>query len=237
MQAATAGRAETSSNGGVVRLGQLANIRTGMAMAERFARMRVGDWALDVVGSTDIVKDRVALGEGLRRIEVRQSVVSEKHLLEPYDILVTARAQTVKVALVPPSVTRAVASVTLLVVRTPDPGTGLAQFLWYFLSSKQGRAEVTSRLTATSLPMLSATAIGEVPVPLPPAAELHRLANFVDAAEEWRAAALEAVRLRDVALKESLIRAITRNDTKTPDGWLEHHIGAERHARRPAPNL
>ncbi len=79
----------------------------------------------------------------------------------------TARAQAVKVALVPPNVSRTVAAVTLLVVRTPDPGSGLAHRLWYYISSERGRAAIASMLTATSLPTLSAKALGEVQVPKP----------------------------------------------------------------------
>ena len=50
-----------------------------------------------------------------------------------------------KVALVPPDVTRTVASTTLLVARTPDPGTGLAHFLWYYLTSTPGRSAIAAR--------------------------------------------------------------------------------------------
>ena len=148
--------------------------------------------------------DRVAL-EGLRRVEVRRDDRSQTHLLQPYDVLVTARSQAVKVALVPPGVSRTVAGVTLLVVCPADPGTGLAHFLWYYLSSTWGRAEVVSRLTATSLPTLSARALGDVPVPVPPRAELGRLADLVEAAELSHTAAVEAVHARHDVLRDAII--------------------------------
>ena len=193
-------------------LRRLAEIRQGMALASRNARTRSGDWSLHVVDSADIADDRVTL-EDLRTVEVREGVTSRKHLLEPYDILVTARSQVVKVALVQPNVFRTVAAVTLLVVRTPDPGSGLAHFLWYYLSSGRGRAEIASRLTATSVPTLSARSLGEVPVPMPSSAELRRIPDLVFLAELSREDALEAVRVRHDVLRDAIIaEAIARED-------------------------
>ena len=179
----------------IIELASLADVKQGMGVAGRAAGALPGDWRLRVVESADIVDDRLSL-EGLREIGVRQGVRTEAHLLKPFDILVTARSQAVKVALVPPSVTRTVAAATLLVVRTPDPGSGLAHFLSYYLASTRGRAEVAARLTATSLPALSAKALGDVPVAPPPTTELPRLADLIETTTVARAAALEAARVR-----------------------------------------
>lgn len=176
-------------------------------MAGRGAGARPGDWRLRVVESADIVDDRLSL-EGLREIGLRRGVRTEAHLLEPYDILVTARSPAVKVALVPPGVSRTVAAATLLVVRTPDPGTGLAHFLWYYLTSTRGRAAVASRFTATSLPALSARALGDVQVAVPSASQLKRLADLIEATEASRETALEAVRVRHDVLRDAIIGSV-----------------------------
>ena len=180
-------------------------------MAGRGAGARSGDWELYVVESANIDDDRLALEE-LRTIEARRDIRTEAHLLRPYDLLVTARSRAVRVALVPPDITRTVAAATLLVVRTPDPGTGLAHFLWYYLSSGRGRAEIASRLTATSLPTLSAKALGEVPVPRPAPAELRRLASLIEATEASREAALEAVRVRHDVVRDAIIAAAAKEE-------------------------
>ena len=189
------------------RLVDLADIRQGMATAGRAAGSRPGDWPISVVESGDILDDRLCL-DGLSRIEIKRDRRSEAHLLEPFDILVTARSQAVKVALVPPGVSRTVAASTLLVLRTPDPGTGLPHFLWCYLTSKRGRAAVTARLTTTSLPTLSAKALGGVPVAFPPASELSRLADLVEATEASRDAALDAVRVRHDVLRDAIIGTV-----------------------------
>lgn len=188
-------------------LSGVADVRQGLAMAGRGAGAQRGDWRLRVVESSDIVDDRLSF-EGLREIGVRRGVRTEAHLLEPFDILVTARSPAVKVAMVPPGVSRTVAATTLLVVRPPDPGTGLAHFLWYYLTSTRGRAEVAARFTATSLPTLSARALGDVPVVVPPASELNRLADLIEATEASREAALEAVRVRHDVLRDAIIGAL-----------------------------
>ena len=190
-----------------VELAELTDIRQGMALAGHGVGARPGNWALQMVESADIVEDRLAL-EDLRTIGVRETIWSVAHLLHPYDILVTARSHAIKVALVPPGVFRTVAAVTLLVVRTPDPGSGLAHFLWYYLSSGRGRAEITSRLTATSVPTLSARSLGEVPVPLPSSRELRLMPDLILESEWSRKTALEAVRARHDVLRDAIIAEI-----------------------------
>ena len=191
-----------------MKLAALADVRQGMVMAGSGAGARPGDWELRLVESADIVDDHLRL-EDLRDIEVRRDARTKAHLLRPHDILVTARSPVVKVALVPPDVTHTVAGATMLVIRAPDPGTGLAHFLWYYLSSTIGRAQVVARLTATALPTLSIRALSELPVPVPLPDELYRLADLIEAAEESRAAALEAVRLRHDVVRDAIIVSAT----------------------------
>ncbi len=176
-------------------------------MAGRGAGAQPGDWMVRVVESADIVDDRMHL-EGLRETGIRRGARTVAHLLEPFDIVVTARSQSVKVALVPPGASGTVASTTLLVLRTHDPGTGLAHFLWYYLTSSHGRSEVAARYTTTTLPTLSARALGGMPVVVPPPGELRRLADLVEAATASRDAAVEAVRARHDVVRDSVISCI-----------------------------
>src|SRR5690349_9204635 len=94
-------------------LGDVASIGQGMATSGKGSGARYGNWSLNVIESGDIEADTVRM-EGLRAVEVEQNAWTEKHLLRPYDVLVTARSQSVKVGLVPPQLTRTVAASTLL---------------------------------------------------------------------------------------------------------------------------
>lgn len=195
-----------------MKLSALADIRQGMVMAGSGVGARPGDWELHVVESADIVDDHLDLSE-LRSVRVQRDVRSEAHLLNPYDILVTARSHAVKVALVPRDVRRTVAGPTLLVVRASAPWSGLAHFLWYYLSSTIGRGQVVARLTATTLPTLSVRELSELPVRVPPPDQLDRMADLIVAAEWSRAASLEAVRVRHDVVRDAIIaRAVAEEE-------------------------
>ena len=112
----------------------LADVYQGLARAGRGAGARAGDWKLRIVESSDLPDDGWLDTDGLREIGVAQGVRTERHLLRPFDVLVTARSGSVQVALVPPGVSRTVAGITLLVTRPREPESGMGHWLWYFLT-------------------------------------------------------------------------------------------------------
>ena len=164
---------------------------------------------LRLVESGDIAEDGWLELGALREVGVVQGVRTERHLLRPYDVLVTARSGSIHVALVPPEVSRTVAGVTLLVVRPREPGTGMGHWLWYFLTSAYGRAQIEKRLTVSStVTSLSARSLGEVEVPVPSQRELDMVARLVEASESAYNSAVEAARLRREVIRDSLIQRI-----------------------------
>jgi hypothetical protein len=192
-------------------LGSLAEITQGVGTGGRSAGARPGPWLLSVVDSSDIDDDHLR-GTERRTISVAQTSWSEKRLLRPFDLLVTGRSQRVKVALVPPEVARTVAASTLLVVRTPDPGTGLAHYLWYFLTSRFGRTDLEGRVRkGMTIPTLSASALAEVLVPMPSASELRTFAALVAVSDAAYRAALDAARIRHQSVRDAVIDRIATN--------------------------
>src|SRR5947208_316081 len=108
-------------------LRDLASVAPGMGPIGRSPAARQGPWKLSVIDSADVEGDRIATPpQDLRTIEVLQSAWTERQLLRPFDILVTARSRRIKTALVPATTARTVAAATLLVVRVPEPSSGLA---------------------------------------------------------------------------------------------------------------
>ena len=137
---------------------------------------------------------------------------SERHLLRPFDVLVTARAGSIQAALVPPQVSRTVAGVTLLVVRAREPSIGMGHWLWYFLTSTFGRAEMTKRLVVSAtIKALSAGSLGEIEIPVPPSGALERVARLVEASEEVYASELKAAILRRETLRDGIVRSLIVN--------------------------
>lgn len=191
-------------------MGEVVDVHQGLGRSGRGAGARPGEWGLRLVESGDLPEGGGWLDlDGLREIEVDHNVRTERHLLQPFDVLVAARAESPRAALVPPGVSRTVAGVTLLVVRPKHPDSGLGHWLWWFLSSPHGQAQLARRLTVSStITSLSASSLREVEVPVPSARELHQAAELVEASEAAYEAAVEAARLRRDALRDSLIHEI-----------------------------
>ena len=194
----------------MIRMAEAADVYLGLGRSGRGAGARPGEWGLRMVESSDLPEGGGWLDlSGLREIEVDHNVRTERHLLQPFDVLVAARAELPRAALVPPGVSRTVAGVTLLVVRPKHPDSGLGHWLWWFLSSTHGRAQLARRLTVSStITSLSANSLREIEVPVPSARELHQAAELVEASEAAYEAAVEAARLRREALRDSLIHEI-----------------------------
>lgn len=191
-------------------MSDVADAYLGLGQAGRGAGARAGEWGLRLVESSDLPEGGgwLDLG-GLREIGVDRNVRTERHLLRPFDVLVAARAESPRAALVPPGVSKTVAGVTLLVVRPRHPDSGMGHWLWWFLSSAHGRAQLARRLTVSStITSLSANSLREIEVPVPSARELHLAAELVEASEAAYEAAVEAARLRREALRDSLIHEI-----------------------------
>ena len=74
----------------------------------------------------------------------------------------------------------------------------MGHWLWYFLTSAHGRAQIAQRLTVTSL---SARSLGEVEIPMPSERNLDAVARLVEASEAAYDSAVEAARLRREMLR------------------------------------
>ena len=99
------------------RIADIAAVSQGMPAFGGRPGMLPGDETLQMVESGDLRDACWVDLDGLKEIKVHHSATIERHRLQPYDVLVTARAGYIQASLVPRGVSRTVASVTLLVVR------------------------------------------------------------------------------------------------------------------------
>ena len=134
---------------------------------------------------------------------------TERHLLQPYDVLVTARSTVVKAALVPPSLTPAVANSTLAVVHPREPELGV--FLWWFFTSRHGRAQLQARMVGSTVMLLRAGALMDVEVPVPDRRQLRQIADLVEASEAAYEAAIRAAEIRHETVRDHLIDDLLRS--------------------------
>ena len=193
-------------------ISDIAYVSQGLALAGRGAGARQGDWSLQVAESGDLAGACWLNLDGLKEIHVMRNARTERHLLRPYDILVNARAGTSQAALVPPQVSRTAAGITLLVVQPHEPDIGMGHFLWYFLSSSVGRAQLAKRQTvAATTVSLSARSVGEIEIPIPAPRALDQLARIVEASEDAHFKGSLALQLRRDLLRDSIIGSIDPN--------------------------
>ena len=187
-------------------VGELAEVSQGLARAGRGAGARVGDWMLSVAEAGD-VEDGWLEVDRLRQMGFVQNIHTEKHLLRPFDVVVTARSGRIKAALVPPHVSRTVAGITLLVMRPKRPESGMGHWLWYFLTSARGQAELANRVTAnTTSYSLSATSLSEVEVPVPIPRRLDLMARLVETTEEAYSSEMRVAQMRREVLRDSIVQ-------------------------------
>lgn len=181
---------------------QLASVSQGLVTSGHGAGARAGDWAVQEVSLGSIEADRIEL-DSLDTIRIELNPRTERHLLRPYDVLVTARSTRVKAALVPPSLSRAVANSTLAVVRPRDPEMGA--YLWWFFTSRYGRAQLQGRMVGSTVMLLRANALLDVDVPIPSPRRLRLIADLVEASERAYDAALRAATIRHETIRDYII--------------------------------
>lgn len=192
---------------------ELANVYQGIARAGHGVGAHSGEWMLRIVESGDVRDDGWLDLNGLNEIGLVHDVRIERHLLRPFDLLVTARTASTQVALVPPEVSRTVAGVTLLVVRAKQPEFGMGHWLWYCLTSSLGRTQIAKQMTmSATLKSLSAKNLGEVKVPVPSPRDLDAAARLVEASEEAYESTIEAARLRREVLRDAVIHELAHGD-------------------------
>ena len=191
------------------RISDIARVTQGLSAATSRSGVLLERERFQLVESSNLRDSCWVDMAGTRPIELARSVRIQDHLLHPHDVLVTARAGNVQAAMVPPGGAMTVANVTLLVVRPNEPGLGMGHYLWYWLTSSWGQAQLKRRLTTTAtVTALSATNLGEVELPIPSPQELDRIARLVEVSEEAYAASVEAARLRKDVLRDSIIGTV-----------------------------
>ncbi|MCE7927191.1 MAG: restriction endonuclease subunit S [Chloroflexi bacterium CFX7] len=192
----------------LVPLSEVATVSQGLVMSGHGAGARPGDWVVQEVSLGNIESDRIDV-DSLNTIMLEFNPRTERHLLGPYDVLVTARSTKVKSALVPAALSRAVANSTLAVVRPRAPELGV--FLWWFFTSRYGRAQLQARMVGSTVMLLRARSLLDVEVPVPPTRDLHRIAELIETSERAYEAAIRVAEIRHETLRDYFIEDLLRH--------------------------
>lgn len=85
----------------------------------------------------------------------------------------------------------------------------MGHYLWYLLTSTYGQSQLVKPLTVNAtITTLSASAAGEVEVPMPSPRELGQVVRLVEASEEAYISAVQAARLRRETVRDSVIQQL-----------------------------
>ena len=134
-----------------------------------------------------------------------QNLHTERHLLRPFDVLVTARSGRIQASLLPPHVSGTVAGIPLLAVHPNRPEPAMGHCLLYFLTSAHGQAGLAKRITANSTSFsLPATSLLEVEVPVPAPRRLELMAQLVETSEAVYSSEMRVAQLCQQALQDAI---------------------------------
>jgi restriction endonuclease S subunit len=185
-----------------------------MARSGRAAGARRGDVPVRLVSGLNIRDDRLFVND-LEEINVDHTVLTRKHLLEPYDVVLSGKSTALKAAYVPPGIGRAVANSTMVVLQPLDADIGL--YLWWLITSRRGRELFESVIErGATLWSLPPQAVAGLKIPVPPAAELRLLARLIEESERAYWASRDAADLRRTALRDHITSRLLNGTSSGP---------------------
>jgi hypothetical protein len=157
-------------------LGSLAEIQMGYPFRSRLEHDPMGE--VSVVQMKDI--DVANLVRVDRAIRVSLPEGKAHHLLRPGDLLFRSRGQSNGAALVPDSLGEAVVAAPILRIR---PRLVLPEYLCWFLNAPLTQLQLASMAAGTSVRMISAEALKDLEVPVPPVIVQRRVAEVAALAD------------------------------------------------------
>jgi type I restriction enzyme M protein len=195
-------------------LGDVARVYSGLALGRRSA---VQDgFRLPAVSLKDITDNRLSLAD-LDFLSFSRPGAVDRYLARQGDVLVSARGTRLKVAVVPPELDGAVVTATLIGIRPGD--RILPEVIAAFLRSPAGQRALLARArSSTQQVALTPSDLATVRCPVPSMNDQERIAEFARLADEYRAAADDASRIRDQIITRAIAALITRRRQRSRGG-------------------
>lgn len=186
--------AQNSGQPSAIRLGDAANVFTGIGVSREDTIEREGE-KLPMIGVRDIADDAVAPIAALDTVGFARPEKAGAYRVRDGDILVTGRGTALKFGLVGRETEGAIASGNVIVIRTLGEVEPAA--LYAVLSSEAYRPKIELlRRGSTTLLSLSAKDLAKLELQLPPIAEQRLIAALVVEAREAYHTAINAAEIR-----------------------------------------
>lgn len=163
-----------------MKLGELADIRTGYPFRSRLEHDPAGD--VVVIQMKDI--DDVDLLHPEHAIKVVLPAGKEGHLLQPGDLVFRSRGRTNTVALVGAEIGAAVLAAPMLLIR---PRGVWPAYLHWFINTSRAQAALAALAEGTSVRMISKEALQTLEVPVPSAERQRQMVELATLAQQEQA--------------------------------------------------
>lgn len=159
-----------------------------------------------------------------RRLLGREAPSRARQVVAHRDVLVsTVRPNLNAVALVPPSLDKAIASTGFCVLR-PDGAMLDSSYLFHWVKTPEFIADMVRRATGASYPAVSDRTVLSSTIPLPPLPAQRRIAAILDEADALRAKRRETMASFD-SLAHSIFLDMFGNPATNPKGWPRERLG------------
>jgi type I restriction enzyme S subunit len=153
-----------------------------------------------------------------RQVLAREAPSRARQVVASRDVLVsTVRPNLNAVAVVPPSLDKAIASTGFCVLR-PNPAQLDSSYLFHWVKTPEFVSHMVRRATGASYPAISDRIVHSSEIPLPTLPEQHRVAAILDQADELRAKRRAAFDHLDL-LAHSIFLELFGNPATNPKGW------------------
>jgi type I restriction enzyme S subunit len=173
------------------------------------------------IGSLD--RERKAI-VGTTRFPPKEAPSRAKYIVRAGDILVsTVRPNLNAVAVVPPSLSGAIASSGFAVLRV-DQAKASSDFVFHWVRTKRFVDEMVRQATGASYPAVSAAIVGASLVPQIPLEHQRRIAAILDKADAIRRKRQEAIALTEQLLRSTFLEMFG-DPVTNPKGWPEMTLG------------
>jgi len=186
-------------------LGSLARVYAGVP-TKRFSR-KPGDHPLRVL-SVRALNDRSIDLDGLINVTPLTREV-EKYAARTGDVILPARSTSFTAAILPAELNGVVINATLIAIRCAN--LMLPALLAAYLRHPAGRAAIEERSQSGTVQMnITVRALEQIPVPVPPIREQHRIVQMLEVAEDAHMMAIESAMRRRRVASEIAYQEMTR---------------------------
>lgn len=194
-----------------IKLGQIAEIRTGYPFRARLERDPAG--AVAVIQMKDIDDTNRVDSSDLIRVQLPGS--TERHLVQPGDLIFRSRGNSYTAAIIAQDLGRAVVAGPIILIRVTAPHVLPGYVQWFI--NQPAQAWLGNQRTGTALQMISKATLEDLAIVIPDIEKQQRILAIAELANREQQLSTELAYQRKRYLDEVLMRYAQDGGKDRPD--------------------